>query len=316
MQDKSARNVYNTDAEAYLEDRIETEAKNIFPQNVVIETTGFCNLNCIMCSNDKLTRKKTSMRWPLYIKLIEELAIKARKETRVWLCYAGEPLIKGEDFVDRVCFAKSRGIEYLVTNSNMCLMTKEMSEEVVKAGLNNIFVGLDATTADVYSQIRRGGDYNKAVQNTIDYKEALVRYGKPDQDIIVQFIDMPQNHHQRDDFVEFWERYDIKVKVRPLITWQGSCDFDIKSNFDIKDRLACFWIMNVLPVTADGYAPWCGCDYDCKGPCGDLNKSSLEEVWKTTKKEHRLIHLAGKWEKLPEFCRNCRDWLGGYAMYM
>jgi len=314
LEQYTDNDLYSGDITSLLSTRIVNEEKNIFPEEVAIETTTFCNLNCVMCFREKLTRKKTNMRWPLYIKLIEEIANKAKNSTRVWLCFAGEPLM-GKDFVDRVIFAKSKGIANVVINSNMCLMNSNLAEDVVKSGLNNIFVGLDATTADVYSKVRRGGVFERTVKNIIYYKEMLGKYGKPDQEIVVQFIDMPINHHQRDDFIEFWRACDIKVKLRPYVTFLDTNDIKHDYKMSKVERLPCHWAMNILPVSADGFSVWCGCDYDGKCIIGDLNMSSIEEVWSTAKKEQRLQQINRQWDELPGFCRDCPDWISAYAKY-
>ncbi|MDR1134932.1 MAG: radical SAM protein [Clostridiales Family XIII bacterium] len=301
-----------------LMERIISEKENAFPQDVAIETTGFCNLNCIMCSNNKMKRKKGAMRWTLFIKLVEEIAEKAKDYTRLWLCFYGEPLMS-KDIADRIIFAKSKGIKNVVINSNMNLMNPELAEELVKSGLNSVFVGLDATTAEVYSGIRRNGDFEKVVRNVIYYKEMLDKFGTDDQQIVVQFVDMPQNHHQRDLVVSFWSKHGIQVKVRPLVTWHDSIadvlhSQEVLGSHEV-ERAPCHWIMNVLPITSDGKAVWCGCDYDGQGVCGDLNSDTIGNVWNNVKKQHRLIHTEGRWDELPEFCRSCADWKGAYATY-
>jgi len=294
---------------------IDDDNNNIFPSDVAIETTGLCNFNCIMCFRDKITRKKTKMRWPLYIKIINEIAEKAKDNTRVWLCFAGEPLMSGRDFIDRVIYAKSKGIKKLVINSNMSLMKKDLAEEIIKAGLNTVFVGLDAATSDVYSRIRRGGDFENVVKNTIEYKNILDRVGKKDQNIVIQFIEMPLNYHQREDVIDFWSKYGIVVKVRPMVTWQAANNLKNDLSVNRFDRVPCHWIMNIFPVTAEGLSVWCGCDYNGESICGDLNNNSIEEIWTTIKKVHRNIQIEEDWNKLPVFCFNCEDWRSGYAEY-
>jgi MoaA/NifB/PqqE/SkfB family radical SAM enzyme len=302
-----------TDVEK-LQQRIINEAENTFPQDIAVETTGFCNLKCAMCSNDKMKRKKGNMSWRLFIKIVEEIAVMQSEKTRLWLCFYGEPLMSrggGCDIADRVWFAKAKGVKNVVMNSNMNLMTPEVAKDLVLNGLNSIFVGLDAATEDVYAQIRSGGNFEKVVGNVLDYKAALDKYGKPNQQIVIQFIDMPLNHHQREDVAEFWHRHGIEVKVRPFVTWQDSNGLELKKE---SLRLPCHWLMNVLPITSDGCAVWCGCDYDGNGICGNLNEDTIKNLWKV-KKEHRLLHLEGRWSELPDFCRNCGDWQGALATY-
>jgi len=311
-EQRYSKETYDTDIASALKERIFDEGENTFPRDVVLETTTFCNLNCIMCTNDKLTRAKTTMRWPLYVKLVEEIAEKAKDTTRLWLCFFGEPLMD-KQFVDRVLFAKQKGIKNVVINSNMNLMTEKLAEELVKAGLNNIFVGLDAASADTYDKIRLGGNFDKTVNNVIYYKKMLDKYGKDDQQIVVQFVELPENAHEIEQAVEFWNNQDIKVKIKPIVTWQNNVEYENK--LQANDRIPCYYIMNVLPVTADGFAGFCGCDYDGRVICANMNESTIEELWNTSKKEQRRIHLAGEWDKLLGFCRACEDWRGGYAKY-
>ncbi|MCL1945945.1 MAG: radical SAM protein [Chitinivibrionia bacterium] len=299
--------------EETLKARIIEEEKNIFPQDVVLETTTFCNLKCVMCFRNKLTAKQSVMRWPLYIKLIEEIAQKAKDTTRLWLCFRGEPLMD-KDFIDRVIFAKQKGIKNVVINSNMNLMKKDLAQDLVKEGLNNIFVGLDAATQDVYSKIRVGGNFDKAVKNTVYYKETLDKYGKSDQQIVVQFVEMPQNIHQREQVVEFWGKYGIPVKIRSLSSWAGVGEIlDISTKR--YNRLPCYRIMNILAVSADGFTGWCACDYDMKIPLANLNENTIENVWQTVKKEQRAVQLNGEWDKLPKLCRDCEDWHRAFVKY-
>ena len=298
-----------------LSERIIPEEQNTFPNDIVLETTGFCNLRCTMCSNRKMTRKRGNMRWPLYIKIVEEIAEKAKDVVRLWLCFYGEPLMN-RDIVDRVTYAKQKGINNVVINSNMNLMKPELAVDLIKAGLNTVFVGLDAVTADIYKQIRCGGDYDRVVRNVLDYKNALNEYGTSEQQVVVQFIDMPINHHQCEQIVEFWNKHDIDVKVRPYVTWQDSSIIEDSYNVgENEERVPCHWLMNIFPITSDGYAVWCGCDYDGQGICGDLNKQTIEEIWNTEKKQHRIMQIGGQWDELPEFCLKCNDWHGAYAKY-
>lgn len=63
-----------------------------FPLNICIEVGNFCNLNCKMCGNNKMTRAKGYINGLLYRKIIDEIAAK-NPYARVWLDFYGEPLL-------------------------------------------------------------------------------------------------------------------------------------------------------------------------------------------------------------------------------
>ncbi len=306
-----------SDPDAYvavkLSERNILEDENIFPKDVVLESTSFCNLNCVMCSQEKLTRKKSVMSWPLYIKIVEEIAEKGNGSTRLWLCYYGEPLMR-KDISDMVLFATQKGLSNIVINSNMNLMTPGLAEKLVTNGLTTIFVGLDACTSEVYDQIRRGGNYENVVKNILTYKNVLDSIGKHGQQIIIQFIELEQNKHQKEDMIAFWRKHGIAVKIRPSITWHNSNS--LQGAIDADDgRMPCHWLMNIFPITSEGDCVYCGCDFDGRVVSGNIANSSIFEIWNTVKKVDRAKQLNHEWDRLPDFCKNCSDWRGAYAKY-
>ena len=300
------------DAIQAVKQRIISEEKNVFPQEVAVESTTACNLNCIMCSRNRLTRKFGQISWDLYKKIVEEIAQKAKETTRLWLCFFGEPLLR-KDLPDMVLHAKQNGLKNVVINSNMNTLRPGIAEALVKNGMNTIFASVDALTSSVYSTIRRGGSFEKVVKNVLEYQEMLAKYGDSEQQIIVQFIEMEQNSDQKNDVINFWHEYGIDVKIRPLITFQNSNGIELA--ISELERQPCHWAMNIMPISPFGECVHCGTDYDGKKIYGDINYSTIEDIWNTTKKELRLIHLNHQWEKLPDFCLNCPDWVSAYATY-
>ena len=55
-----------------------------FPLNVAIEITNHCNLNCIMCGNNRLTRPRGIISPELFKKIIDEV-VSEEPNTRIWL---------------------------------------------------------------------------------------------------------------------------------------------------------------------------------------------------------------------------------------
>ena len=68
-----------------------------YPLNVVVEVTAFCNLNCVMCTQNEIKRPRGYMDIFLYKKIIDELAENS-PSTRVWLDFHGEPTLAGWKF--------------------------------------------------------------------------------------------------------------------------------------------------------------------------------------------------------------------------
>ena len=49
-------------------------------------------------------------------------------------------------------------------------------------------------------------------------------------------------------------------------------------------------------------------DVDAQYVCGDVNVSTIKEIW--TKRNETLVkkHMNHQWDELPEICKNCNDW--------
>lgn len=292
--------------------RLKDEATNYFPDTVLIDTVSYCNLQCSMCPHSKMTRKKGIMDWDLYRKIINETAVK-KPEARVWITFFGEGLIL-KDLPERISYAKEKGLKDVVFNTNGNLLNYENAKKMILAGLDAIYVGVDAFREDTYSRLRVGGNLKRVVKGVLEYKKALDVFGSDDQKIFVQFVEMADNKNELNDFTAFWNSRGIPVKIRPKVSWAGKVPAENLK--DYTERLPCNWAMNTINIADNGLVCLCAVDLNCENVMGDINRNSISEIWNGTLKRFRLNHLNGEWAKLPEMCRKCRDWQSSYAEYI
>lgn len=282
-----------------------------FPQTILIDNISYCNLRCSMCPHRFMTRKKGKMSWELYKKIVDEIAEK-NLDVRMWITFFGEGLM----FVDlpqRVRYAKEKGLHDVVLNSNGNLLNYNIASELVKAGLDAIYVGIDAFKKETYEKIRVGGNLDKVVNGVLDYKKALDNYGNSSQKVFVQYVEMEENKDELPEFLRFWKDKSVQVKVRPKVSWAGKVEANNLKEFP--ERLPCFWAMNTINIIDDGTVCLCSVDLECQVPMGDINYQTIEEVWNGKLKEFRQNQLNGRWDILPIMCRNCKDWQSGYSEY-
>lgn len=293
--------------------RIE-EAKE-FPKVVLIDNCSACNLRCSMCDHQNIRnyRNIETMDRALYEKIIDEVAIE-NPDARVWQIFFGDPFLC-KDMAERIAYAKAKGLTDVVLNTNGLLMDEVRAEKVIKAGLDAIYVGVDAATKETYDKIRVGGDYDTAVKNVINYRKMMDKYGTESQQIFVQFVVSDINENEVDLFKSFWAKHDINVKIRPKISWAGLIDADnLRPNEDVK-RKPCYWLMQTMNICSDGEVALCSVDLHCRVKCGNVNKKSLKEIWQGQLHEYRLMHLEERFNELPEMCSKCSDWQSAYAEY-
>jgi MoaA/NifB/PqqE/SkfB family radical SAM enzyme len=290
-----------------------TSASEDFPAVVLIDNCSACNLRCSMCDhvNIKNFRKIELMAWDLYRKIIDEIAVE-NPHARVWEIYYGDPFVC-KDMPERIRYAKERGLTDVVLNTNGVLMTKERALPLIEAGLDAIYVGIDAATEDTYNKIRVGGDFQAVMQNVMTYRDLLERYGRPDQELYVQYVRSDVNDAETETFRNFWNEQGVKVKIRPKISWAGRVEAEnLRPNEEV-ERKPCYWLMRTINICTDGRVALCSADLHCRVPSGNVREQSIRALWHDKLRDYRAMHREGRYHELPQMCLECRDWQSAYA---
>jgi len=283
-----------------------------FPKVILIDTISFCNLRCSMCGHKDMKRPRGFMDEALYKKIIDEIAAKD-KNVRVWLVFFGEVLmLRNRNLFELIKYAKDKGLTDVVINSNGNLLDEKTARGLIKAGLDAIYVGIDAFDSETYSHLRVGGDYNTVVENVkglIRLKKEM-RASKPA--VFAQFVEMDENSSQVEGFKRFWTSEGAEVKIRPKVSWAGLVE---ATNLTIPqaERWPCYWAMQTMSIADDGSVVMCAVDVDARFVAGNVNDQSLEEIWMGTLKDVRNKHLDGKFSQLPFPCNDCLDWQSARA---
>jgi len=293
-----------------------TEEAVDFPEVILIDNCNACNLKCSMCDhkNIKQYRKIQVMDMSLYKKIIDEIAVE-NSNARVWEIFFGEPFLC-PDMAERINYAKDKGLSDVVLNSNGVLMTRDKALNVIHAGLDAMYVGIDAATSGVYEKIRVGGEFVTAVKNVLQYRDLLAHYGRPHQKLFVQYVISDINKQEVERFKTFWAKERVNVKIRPKVSWAGLVEAKNLQNNICVDRKSCYWLMRGINICADGEVALCAVDVHCRVKCGNVKNNTIKEIWQGRLKEYRGMHREKSFGKLPEMCRNCSDWQSAYAEFV
>ena len=293
-----------------------TAESEAFPSVILVDNCNACNLRCSMCDhkNMKKYRKVQIMPFDLYKKIIDEIAIE-NPTARVWEIFFGEPFMC-RDIAKRIKYAKDKGLKDVVLNSNGVMLSERRARAVIKAGLDALYVGIDAYTEETYRKIRIGGDLSNAMGNVMQYKNLLKSYGSPDQKLFVQYVVSDTNEEEVEDFKRFWTQHGVNIKIRPKVSWAGLVEAaNLCKNAEVT-RKPCYWLMNTINICADGEVALCSVDVHCRVKCGNVKTHSIKEVWGGALKDYRAMHKEGRFEQLPPMCFGCSDWQSAYAHFI
>jgi hypothetical protein len=180
-------------------------------------------------------------------------------------------------------------------------MDEQAIRGILDSGLDEVYVGIDAVDEETYAQIRRGGDYKTVLRNV----HRLIELAQGRVEITVQFGVYENNENQVEEFQRYWSKYPVKIFIRPKLTWCGFLEDKVKSP---APRHACPWIFDSINVNEDGQVPYCVTDWVNRHPLGNAAGESLFTIWQEKTYPFLVYHARQDWEKLPQFCRDCRDW--------
>ena len=276
-----------------------------FPLNVIIEPGNHCNLNCTTCANNKLTRPKGQMNILLYKKLIDEIA-QENPYTRIWLDFYGEPLLQKFKIFYMIDYAVKKGLKNISLNTNGTLLDEEMAEMLLDSGIHFISIDCDGFSKEVYEKIRVNGNRDVTYANIERILKRKKERGLKTPIIEIKAMEMEENAHEIDQIIQYWRERGAWTTTRRLISWAGQCEDIVPEVVDL--RIACGNAVGILPITWDGKAALCVMDVNADYPCGNLNTSSIKEVWQKRNEEFVKKHMEHRFDELPAICRSCTDW--------
>ncbi len=279
-----------------------------FPKKVAVEITAECNLRCSMCHHPTMQRPKGRIPFQLWQKCADEIA-EMSPATECWFSFIGEPLIEPDLLVRILEYGKSVGLQKLYVNSNGMMMTREVADKLLESGVDLMVFGLDGFSKEAYEQSRVGGERD-VVYGNIEYLLARREQLGKSFEIQVQFIEMPHNAHETDDFSRHWLERGAVVKLRNMLSWGGR--FETPLSVADEDRIACPWAMTQLHVFWDGRIPRCPGDTEGDEGVGNAWEASLTELWSRLG-TYRQKHMEHRFDELPARCLECKDWMVGAA---
>ena len=143
------------------------------PHQISFDITNKCNLRCLHCYNSsgENLASQNELTDQEVLDFIDEF--KSIKLLNFCFC-GGEPLLRKELFVEAAKRLRTYGCENVAMVSNGILMTDEVIEELINAGVTRIQISLDGIKAESHDRIRnKKGVYEKATRAI----EALVKHG-------------------------------------------------------------------------------------------------------------------------------------------
>jgi radical SAM protein with 4Fe4S-binding SPASM domain len=265
-----------------------------FPNTVRIETTNACNAKCVICPHRQMHRPVCNMDDALYEKIIDECS--AHNCGNIHLHNFGEPLLD-RNLAIRVRYAKEKGIKRVAIFSNGSLLTAEKANELIDAGLDQIKVSFDGATSQEFEQIRFPLKFDTVIENIKELVRIRNLRKSPLKIKVACCSTSDKNETMRS-----LENCVDGFSFGKVHNWSDSeIDHAVKSTI----RKPCSRVWQTFTVLSDGKVALCCLDYEGQVILGDVNKTSISEIWKNESyREIRFLHKRARQDQIV-ICKNC-----------
>lgn len=275
-----------------------------YPLRIDIELTNHCNISCSFCPREHLKKKKGFMNMELYMKIINNIREDGRK-VHIFLHGFGEPLLH-PGLIDMINYAKEKKVAKTIQFSTNGLLLRGMvAEGLIKAGLDEITVSVDAVSEISYRQLK-GVKLSVVEGNVREFIGLKEKMGVTKPHVRAKIMIRDNNRSERIPFLRKWKILADSATVEWYSNWGGMLDSEIGN--DSLSRYSCAPLWYALMVRWDGTAVACCVDINDSYPVGDLNRGSISEVWNGDRmKAIRQMHTSNSYERL-SLCKRCMEW--------
>lgn len=277
------------------------------PSHVSIELTNVCNADCIMCSRRYMTRKVNHMPLELARHVIDEC--KKAKINAINLFWMGETILYPhlKEILD---YIKSEIPETgIALHTNGGFIDEEKARIILNSSIAHLNFGLDGITKETYESIRQNISYEKVEENIHQFLKMRNDMERQNPKVAVFLIQMDENKEEARKFKEKWSPIVDKAGLVAYWNWGGTQGDRAVGSHKTRSmqtfNFPCQNLWKELVISNDGTAAMCCVDYNITEEIGNINDSSIMEIWRGKKMQRlRKIHMQKKYKEL-EMCKGC-----------
>jgi len=257
--------------------------------SLIIEPTNTCNLRCTFCFvTEGMTREDGFMEFNLFKKIIDDSPDLEHLCMHNW----GEPLLH-KDIFKMIEYAKNKGVNYVVMNTNGTLLTDEMIDQIVDSKLDIIRFSIDGS-AETFKHVR--GVELKKIEQNINKLKNVKEIRRPELKMGVVFTIEEDTEGDVEDYITHWEKIVDHVRLQPKLITSPRTEICPEPFGKDYGKLVVLWDGRVIP---------CCVDYNANLTIGSVQNDTIQNLWKNEKMDLlRKQHLNGQF---PDTCANCNE---------
>jgi len=206
--------------------------------------------------------------------------------------------------------AKSIGYEYIYSDTNGALATKDKLLGVIQSGLDSIKFSINAGTRETYAEIHGRDDFEVVLQNLKFCYELKQKYN-PNLLIMVSFVVTRKNENEIEflkekvsPYIDRFMCHPVNIAHLPKEETKSSKLLPVKFEEVYHSQIPCPMVFHRVHITYNGYLTACCADFNHDLLMADLKTQSLEQAWNSDNfRKLRKAHKERAVEGL--LCEDC-----------
>ncbi len=273
------------------------------PDWVQVEINNTCNLDCIMCPREAMTRPDRHMTQQEF----QEIADKVRKADvrRIRLFLLGEPLLHRE-LIPMIRYCKQIGIPSVEISTNAVLLDEAASEELIKAGLDELVISLDGADAETYEAVRRGAVYEEVAANVRNFFRVREQLQKQRPRGVIQTMLMKPTRQETAQFVELWRPVADELRIQSVHEYGGIEGLSYTKRTQDDELRPCPALWSHLVILSDLTVVPCCIGINGELALGKITEADITDFWLHNERLNSLRrqHCKLAFDDLP-LCQDC-----------
>lgn len=294
------------------------------PFRITIAPTHFCNFKCFYCTHSsseddmkKIDFKKVNLTYDQFKKIAYQISEFPNKVKLIAFSGIGEPLINKE-LPKMIKLLRDLDVaEKIEIFTNGLLLNKELSDQLIEAGVDRIKVSLQGLDEKGYRDVCKANiDFEDFMKNLKYFYN-----NRKNTKVYIKIIDDLINKEQEEYFYETFGDICDEIFIEHLFSCQtlkGDCDGKVDGTLTVYQEEAiktevCQLLFYSLMCDAEGFIyPCASLGLPKNFAIGNVFEDTIVDIWNNERLCNlRIKHLEKKISSVP-VCNECGNY---YAMY-
>jgi MoaA/NifB/PqqE/SkfB family radical SAM enzyme len=211
------------------------------PYSLAFDFDYTCNFQCPSCRTQVINNNKHHVIRPINDEIVNSIKTKIIDEINnqpVNICWAGGEIFISEPYLnlfEYIINKKKSNITHSVSTNGSYLLKKKHMVMSMLPHISMLRISFDAATAETYSKIRVGGQWETLIEN-VQWLSEYVKQQRLTVKLVADFVVQQQNYKEIPMFVELANSLGIKdINFQKMWNW-GTWPMEQFKQHNIYDR--------------------------------------------------------------------------------